>query len=235
MSDAALSIHDLEILRQIPTPAVANAIETFNIQPRTIGFMGPEIRQMFPKLAPVIGYAVTARVVCAHEPGPKGAASMPAYWRAIDAAHRTLGPVVMVVEDLDRPSFGAWFGEVNANIHQVLGCVGAITNGGVRDLDEMEALGFATWASGAVVSHGYSHVVDFNDTVRVGGLVVQPGDLLLADQHGVVQIPLAIARAIPEAVRQIESWEQTIIRYCQSPDFSVDGLVGLVARGKDHH
>lgn len=235
MSDVPLSPQDLEILRRIPTPAVANAIETFAMQPRTAGFMASGIRQMFPKLPSMIGYAVTARVVCTHEPGPKGAASTAEYWRTIDAAHGKLGPVIMVVEDLDQPVLGAWFGEVNANIHRVLGCVGAITNGGVRDLDEMEALGFATWASGAVVSHGYSHVVDFNAVVRVGGLVVQPGDLLLADQHGVVQIPLAIASGIPEAAGRIETWERTIIRYCQSPDFSLDGLVDQVARSKDHH
>jgi regulator of RNase E activity RraA len=67
-------------------------------------------------------------------------------------------------------------------------------------------------------------------TVRVGGLVVQPGDLLLADRHGVVQIPLEIAPDIPEAVRQIEVREKTIIQYCQSPGFSADGLSDLVAR-----
>ena len=48
--------------------------------------------------------------------------------------------------------------------------------------------------------------------------------------HGVINIPLEIAPEIPEAVRQIEVREKTIIRYCQSPDFSSDGLADLMAR-----
>ena len=229
MSVAPLNHEELEALRAIPTPAVANAIETFDIRPRTVGFMGPEIRQMFPSLPPVIGYAVTARTVAAHEPGAGGGAPRPEYWRYVEASGP--GPRIAVVEDLDDPpSIGAFFGEVNANIHKALGCVGAITNGGIRDLDEVEALGFPIWAGSAIVSHAYIHLVDFGTPVRVGGLVVQPGDLLLADRHGVIQIPLEIAREIPEAVREIEAREKAIIRYCQSPDFSADGLADLIAR-----
>ncbi len=229
MSAKPLSHEELEALRAIPTPAVSNAIETFGIRPRTAGFMGPEVRQMFPSLPPIIGYAVTARTVAAHEPGAKGAVPRPEYWRYVEASGP--GPRIAVVEDLDDPpTIGAFFGEVNSNIHKALGCVGAITNGGIRDMDEVEALGFPIWAGSVIVSHAYIHLVDFGTPVRVGGLVVQPGDLLLADRHGVIQIPLEIARDIPEAVRKIEAREKAIIRYCQSPDFSADGLADLVTR-----
>lgn len=229
MRDKQIKPEDLEILRLIPTPAVSNAIETFDVRPRTAGFMGPEVRQMYPVLPPIIGYAVTARTVSAHEPGAKGPASRPDYWHHITAGHP--GPRIAVVEDLDQPPpVGAFFGEVNANIHRALGCVGAITNGGIRDMDEVEALGFPIWASSVIVSHAYVHLVDFGVPVRVGGLVVEPGELLLADRHGVINIPLEIAPEIPEAVRQIEVREKTIIRYCQSPDFSADGLADLMAR-----
>jgi 4-hydroxy-4-methyl-2-oxoglutarate aldolase len=184
---------------------------------------------LFPELPPVIGYAVTARTVSAHQPGAGGPASRPDYWRHIEASR--LGPRVIVVEDLDDPPpIGAFFGEVNANIHRALGCVGAITNGGIRDMDEVKALGFPIWAREVIVSHAYVHLVDFGTPVRVGALVVEPGDLLLADRHGVIHIPLEIVPDIPEAVRQIETREKTIICYCQSPDFSADGLADLVTR-----
>jgi regulator of RNase E activity RraA len=219
----------LEILRAIPTPAVSNAIETFEIRPRTAGFMGPEVRQMFPSLPPVIGYAVTARTVSAHEPGPEGPASRADYWRYHESSQPI--PRIAVVEDMDNPpTIGAFFGEVNCNIHRALGCVGAITNSGIRDVDEVEELGFPVWAGGVIVSHAYVHLVDFGTPVRVGALVVEPGHLLLADRHGVIQIPLEIAAEIPRAVRQIEVRERTIIGYCQSPDFSADGLADLVSR-----
>jgi regulator of RNase E activity RraA len=229
MPNTPLDPETLETLRLIPTPAVSNAIEVFDVRPRTAGFMGPDVRQMFPALPPIIGYAVTARSVSAHEPGAKGPASRPDYWRHLEAGGP--GPRIAVVEDVDQlPPIGAFFGEVNANIHRALGCVGAVTDGGIRDMDEVEALGFPIWASSVIVSHAYVHLVDFGGTVRVGGLVVEPGDLLLADRHGVVDIPLEIAAEIPEAARQIEVREKTIIGYCQSVDFSADGLADLVAR-----
>ncbi len=229
MTVEPLTPEELETLRTIPTPAVSNAIELFDVRPRTEGFMGPEVRQMFPSLPPIIGYAVTARTVSAHEPGPKGPASRPDYWRYLEASSPR--PLIAVVEDLDDPpAIGAFFGEVNSNIHRALGCVGAITNSGIRDMDEVEALGFPIWAGSVIVSHAYVHLVDFGTPVRVGGLVVRPSDLLLADRHGVIQIPLEIAREIPEAVRKIEVREKTIIQYCQSPGFSADGLADLVAR-----
>ncbi|GAB4537603.1 MAG: RraA family protein [Anaerolineae bacterium] len=229
MKDGVINREELEILRTIPTPAVSNAIELFDLRSRTAGFMGPQVRQMFPALPPVIGYAVTARTVSAHPPGPRGPASRPDYWRYIETTGP--GPRIAVVEDLDGlPPVGAFFGEVNANIHRALGCVGAITNGGIRDMDEVEALGFPIWAGEVIVSHAYVHLVDFGAPVRVGGLVVEPGDLLLADRHGVIHIPLEIAAQIPEAVHRIEVRERTIIEYCQSPGFSADGLADLVAR-----
>jgi regulator of RNase E activity RraA len=220
---------ELDALRAIPTPAVANAIETFAVRPRTAGFAGPQVRQMFPALPPIVGYAATARCMAARELATKYSASRADYWRYIEASGAT--PRIVVVEDMDDPpSLGAFFGEVNANIHRALGCVGAITNSGIRDMDEVEALGFPIWAGSVVVSHAYVRLVDFGVPVTVGGLVVQDGDLLLADRHGVVEIPLAIARAVPEAVRTIEAREKTIIRFCQSPEFSAAGLAELMAR-----
>ena len=229
MIDGPLSVEELEVLRVIPTPAVSNAIETLDVRPRNAGYMGPEVRQMFPALAPVIGYAVTACTVSVHKPGLEGPASRADYWRYVEASGPR--PLVAVVADLDNPPvIGAFFGEVNTNIHRALGCVGAITNSGIRDMDEVEAFGFPIWAGSVVVSHAYVHLVEFDTPVLVGGLLVKPGDLLLADRHGVIQIPLEIARDIPEAVRRVEVREQTIIRYCQSPDFDADGLADLVAR-----
>lgn len=229
MADKSIGSEQLEALRTIPTPAVSNAIELFEVRPRTAGFMGPEVQQMFPALAPIIGYAVTARTVSAYEPEPNRPASRADYWRYIESSGPQ--PHIAVVEDLDDPPvMGAFFGEVNSNIHRALGCVGAITNGGIRDMDEVEALGFPIWAGNVIVSHAYVHLEDFGTSVRVGGLVVRPGDLLLADRHGVVLIPLAIAADIPKAVRQIEVREKTIVQYCQSPGFNADGLAELVAR-----
>jgi len=71
----------------------------------------------------------------------------------------------------------------------------------VRDLDEVEPLGFHFFASHIAVSHAYVHIVEVGTPVRVGGLTVRPGDLLQGDKHGVINIPLDLAARIPEGPR----------------------------------
>ena len=92
---------------------------------------------------------------------------------------------MVVVEDLDDPpGLGSFWGEVNGNLHRALGCVGVVTNGGVRDLEEVQALRFHFFAQHISVSHAYVHIVEAGTPVRVGGSSVRPGDLLHGDRHG---------------------------------------------------
>ena len=58
-----LSKHELDALRKITTPTIANAIELFDIRPRNVGFMTPEIRCMLPELGIMVGYAATCTIM----------------------------------------------------------------------------------------------------------------------------------------------------------------------------
>lgn len=113
---------------------------------------------------------------------------------------------------------------MQANIHKALGCVGVVTDGSVRDLDEVRALGFQFCAAHVSVSHANVHLVDYGLPVKVGGVWIEPGDLLHGDQHGVLTIPHEIADRIPEAAARVDAEERSIIEVCQSPDFSVERL-----------
>ena len=215
----------IDSLRKISSPSVANAIETFNVRPRNAGFMSSEIRALFPELGPLVGYAVTAVIRAEPAPVDGHRASTFGWW---DYVQTIPAPRVIVVHDLDEPrGQGAQWGEVQANIHKALGCVGTVTDGSVRDLDEVRALGFQFVAAHVSVSHAYIHMVDFGLPVKVGGLWVKPGDLIHADQHGVVTIPPDIAARIPEAVQKVEADERKIIGVCQATDFSADKLKAL--------
>ena len=215
----------IQALRKISSPSVANGIETFNVRPRNQGFMASEIRALFPELGPLVGYAVTALVRAEPQPIQGHRASTFAWW---DHVLSIPAPRVVVVHDLDDPrGQGAQWGEVQANIHRALGCAGVLTDGSVRDLEEVRALGFQFAAAHVSVSHAYVHMVDFGLPVKVGGLWVTPGDLLHCDQHGAVTIPAEIADRIPEAVAKVEADERKIIGFCQSPTFSADGLKEL--------
>jgi regulator of RNase E activity RraA len=214
-----LSTKELKALQKWPTPAISNAIELFEIRPRNQGFMLPDIQCRFPDFKPMIGYAVTG-IISANSSG--GHRVPPSDWWA--EIQKYPEPRVAVLHDIDNPVVGSYWGEVNANIHKALGCVGTVTDGSVRDLDEVEALGFGFFSSCITVSHAYVHMIDFGTAVMVGGLRVKPGDLIMGDKHGVISIPHDIAGDVPRAAQLIEDWERNIIDFCKSDGFSVEGL-----------
>jgi len=217
-----LSAEELEVLRRWPTCAISNAIELFNIRPRNEGFMLPEIKCVFPELGPMIGYAVTA-IISADS--PEGRRILPPEWWG--EMLTIPEPRVVVIHDIDNPVIGSFWGEVNASIYKALGCVGTVTDGSVRDLDEVREAGFHFFSSCVTVSHAYVHLVEVGVPVKVGGLVVKPGDLIVGDKHGVISIPLEIARDVPKAAQLVEDWERRVINFCKSSEFTVEGLKEL--------
>jgi 4-hydroxy-4-methyl-2-oxoglutarate aldolase len=220
-----ITSQQIDALRKITSPSVANAIETFNVRPREEGNLSSDIRALFPEMGPMVGFAATAVIRSEKGPIEGHRASLYQWW---DFVLSLPAPRVVVVHDLDDPrGQGAQWGEVQANIHRALGCVGVITDGSVRDLDEVRALNFQFCAAHVSVSHANVHMVDFGIPVKVGGVWVKPGDLVHGDQHGVVVVPPDIAAGIPEAIAKVEANEKRIISVCQSADFTVDKLKAL--------
>ena len=94
------------------------------------------------------------------------------------------------MQDLDKPVvYGSFWGEVNANVHKSLGCVGTITDGAIRDLDEMCNAGFKALAQRLCVGHAYSVPAEWDCEVEVFGRKIKPGQLIHADKHGFLVIP----------------------------------------------
>ena len=222
MPNDILNEQELAALSALDSPTISNAIEQFDVRPRNVGFSGPELQCMFPGFKPIVGYAATSTIQ-ADQPGAGNrSASRSDYWEYILS---TPAPRIAVIQDLDHPrAVGSFWGEVNSNIHTALGCVGTITDGGVRDLDEVRELGFQMLAAYPIVSHAYIHLVDFGTPVNIFGMLVNPGDLVHADQHGAITIPHEIAREIPKAAQDVADRERIIIECCQGSDFSVDKL-----------
>jgi regulator of RNase E activity RraA len=209
----------LEALKRFDSPTLSNAIETFAIRPRDEGYMSMDIRCMFPELGPLVGYAATATIRA------RGAAQgdqTALYQHVRDVP----GPRVVVVQDLDEPpGSGSLWGEVNATIFGALGCAGCVTDGCVRDLREARAMGFQFFARGPGVSHAYVRVETAGEPVTVGGLRVTPGDLIHADQHGVLLIPRKIAAELPAAADRVVATEQSLLSWVRSSEFDADELI----------
>jgi 4-hydroxy-4-methyl-2-oxoglutarate aldolase len=213
--NSPLSSEVFDLLRATNTPTIANAIELLSIRDRMAGFTRGKIQRVCGGPGPILGFAVTVKIRSAQK--PTNPISLRAYW---DHIANIPGPRIVVVQDLDQPSGGAWWGEVNSNIHRALGCIGLVTDGTVRDLDEVRPLGFQFFAAGIAVSHGYAHPVEFNTPVTVDGMAVQPSELIHADGHGAISIPVDEAVAVLKAVAAVERYERPILQLCKSTDFS---------------
>jgi regulator of RNase E activity RraA len=184
-------------------------------------------------MPPMVGYAVTARIRCSI-PSLTGHTYFERtdWW---DHILNTPAPRVFVMQDVDeRPGFGAFLGEVHTNILKALGCAGAVTNGAVRDLPAVEAIGIPLFAGGVAVSHAYAHFIDFGGEVEVGGLKVNPGDLLHGDRHGLISVPFQIAQDIPAVAAHMREIDQKIIAVCRSPEFSLEKLRAAIETYKSN-
>jgi len=218
----SVSPHVLDFLRRTDTRTVSNAIEALNVRMRNEGYVHGGARCMFPDLPRIVGRAITA-TIRASAPPISGLCyyQRADWWRYVASL---AGAKIIVVQDLDDvPGNGAFFGEIHAQISHALGCVGYLTNGTIRDIAAIEALGFQCFANGANVSHSYAHITEFGAPVLVGGLKISSGDLLHGDRNGIHSVPVGIADRLPGA-EKIKAHESELIALCRAPDFSLEKL-----------
>lgn len=202
-----LPLAELLQLKRWNTPTIYNgweqitrhdaAHEAFNVE---------EVRDFMPQMGPMVGYAVTLVI----KPGSSTYKStLPNGWSDYRAYVASVpGPKIVVVQDLDKPQvLGSFWGEVNANTHRALGCVGAIVDGSIRDLDEMTNAGFKALARRLCVGHAHAWPVRWGCNVEVFGRKIQPGQLIHADKHGFLAIPPGEETALLDAARFMDGNE----------------------------
>ncbi len=219
---------ELDALRQFDTCMIANAVETFNVRLHNTGFTNASIHCMFKDEPPMVGYAATARLRSGQPPMVGNTFRDRAdFWNSI---LQIPPPRILVLEDKDNPpGRGAFVGDMHAAILKALGCAGYLTNGAVRELPAVRAMGFQLFAGSIAVSHAYAHIFDIGAAITVGGMEVCPGDLLHGDRHGVLTIPTKIAAAIPAVAAEIRQGEQKVIDFCRSSAFSVEKLMDIMS------
>lgn len=194
-------------LRRWNTPTIYNGWEQItNHNSGKDGVNLEEIVDFMPQMGAIVGRAIT--VVC--QPGnPDHPRNNPNAWSEYRSYVASVPePKVVIVQDLDKPQvYGAFWGEVNANMHHALGCSGTITDGGIRDLDEMAYAGFKAIGRRLCVGHAYSCPVSWGEPVEVFGRRVEPGQLIHADKHGFLAVPAEDEPLLLEAARFMDSNE----------------------------
>jgi 4-hydroxy-4-methyl-2-oxoglutarate aldolase len=202
-----LSYSEMLEMKRWNTPTIFNGWEQVtkhNVAKEGINI--EEAKDFMPQMGPMVGYAVTV----VFQPGnPEHPKNNPNAWSEYRKYVGSIpGPKIVVVQDLDKPNtYGAFWGEVNSNIHKALGCVGTIIDGAIRDLDEMNNAGFKALARRLCVGHGFSAPVKWGCEVEVFGRKVKPGQLIHADKHGFLVIPEEDEVGLLEAARFMDSNE----------------------------
>jgi len=205
-----LTADQINQLRSFSTCVISDAIETFGVRLRNEGFATAGFRCLFKSFPPLVGYAATCKIRSADPPivGSRYVERTD-WWKHITSVP---SPRVVVMQDTDQePGTGAFLGVVHVNILKALGCVGAVTNGAARELHGIEASDFQVFAGRLAISRAYVHIVEFGSPVEVGGLRIQPGDLIHGDRHGIIKVPQDLAPRIPAVAKIIAEKKQQVI------------------------
>jgi regulator of RNase E activity RraA len=198
---------------------------------RAIGFTVEPMAVLHPAAAPVVGLARTG-TIRAKEP-PRGTVANRLDW--YDYVANASLPTIVVLQDLDdRPGYGAFWGEVNTNVHMKLGAEGCVTSGSFRDL-AASARNFQIIGGRVGPSHAHVHVVDFGGPVNIFGMQAAHDDVIHADCHGAVVIPAECVTKLPASIDLVSRREKVILDLCASPDFTTAKLRDAVMKSRDIH
>jgi 4-hydroxy-4-methyl-2-oxoglutarate aldolase len=186
----------LEQLKKFDTPSITNVVATYPDHPLCLGLYNPwkehwytdqTIRSMYPDLGVRVGYAVTC-VFGLPDPNYDRLSFM----NVLDAIDSTNGPTVLVLEQRFPPEIAGKVGLAGGNMvsaMRAIGCVGMISNGPSRDIDEVRAMDFQYLLSGITPGHGAQAVHAVNVPVSVAGMDVAPGEIIHMDENGACKFP----------------------------------------------
>ena len=212
----------LEELKDFDTPSITNVVATYPSSPLCLGLYNPwsenwytdqSIRCIYPELGRLAGYAVT----CAYGlPDPNY--SRLSFLDLIDALEASKKPTILVLQQKFPPEIAGKVGLAGGNMvsaMKAIGCVGLISNGPSRDLDEIRPMRFQYMVSGVTAGHGAMAVHAVNVPVSVGGMDVCPGEIIHMDENGAVKFPANQLEAVVKNARELQQHEAARMRALQ--------------------
>lgn len=226
----------IDALTAVDTPTICNALEIANGGRRSNqGFTVGVFQCAHPNMKPILGFARTTTIKT-HSPytdDPKTLkARRLAFYQHMDSQGQ---PTIGIIQDIDeKPGTGAFWGEVHSHVLKGLGVKGVITNGAMRDFG-MLAEDFQILAPIVSPSHAFAQVVDVDVTVQIMGMTVNPNDLIHADRHGAVVIPISLLEKLPKAIEVVFAKERPIIEAAKNTGFSFEVLKAALEVSEDIH
>lgn len=216
----------LQALKEFDTPSITNVVATYPSNPLCLGLYNPwtqnwytdqTIRCMYPELGRTVGHAVT----CVYGlPDPRF--TRLSFMDVIDALDDSPKPTILVLQQKFPPEIAGKVGLSGGNMTaamKAVGCVGVISNGPSRDIDEIRPMKFQYMLSGVTAGHGDMSVHAVNVPVSVGGMDVCPGEIIHMDENGAVKFPSDRLEEVlknVQALQEQESDRMTRLRKARS-------------------
>lgn len=204
----------LEELKNFDTPSVTNVVATYPDSKLCLGLYNPwtenwytdqTIRCMYPELGRLVGYAVT----CVYGlPDPNF--NRLSFIDVVEALEASPKPTVLVLQQKFPPEIAGKVGLAGGNMvsaMKAVGCVGLISNGPSRDLDEIRPMKFQYMLTGVTAGHGAMAVHAVNVPVSVGGMDVTPGEIIHMDENGAVKFPANKLEEVVKLCRELQKEE----------------------------
>ncbi len=205
----------LDELCAFDTPSITNVVATYPDDPLCLGLYSPwsgnwytdqSIRCFYPELGAKAGFAVTC-VFGIPEPG----ADYLTFMDVLDALDASSKPTVLVLEQRFPDAIAGKVGLAGGNMvssMKSIGCVGLISNGPSRDVDEVRPMEFQYMLSGITPGHGPMAVKAVNVPVSVAGMDVAPGEIIHMDENGACKFPASKMDAVLKNSKALRKEEE---------------------------
>jgi len=224
-----VNLENIKKLIEFDTPTVANGLEKLGVCDPTVGYTGPDVRALMPELGVRLGIAVTSRLDTTTA-GVDSPTSMFKEWiylmtKTARVTSSKVLPVIGVMESVGpRARYTVTIGDSMGRGMRMAGCVGFVTNGCIRDIDGVRALGLPCWAAGLSPMHGRLRWLDIGSPVLIDGMTVRTGDIIHADVNGVLVIPWQVADQVYEKAVAVRNSENSLFAKWDRPGATLDDI-----------
>lgn len=213
METSELKRRLIERLADSSTALVCNAYDFMGMHAPCTDW---NIKCLTPEFPPMVGEAITISLDCStpeeeiryEMEKKKESPKENLYYKMIEMIENSSVPRVVVIQSLGNFSYGAVIGDGMAKTVLAAGAAGFITNGSVRDLNDVKKAGLKTFGGGLTVNHYSLRWSGLCQPVTVGGLTIHTGDLIHGDIDGVITLPEQGWSKVVRACRYVADFEK---------------------------
>jgi 4-hydroxy-4-methyl-2-oxoglutarate aldolase len=222
----------IQQLKEFDTALLANTIGYIDATPVHEFYMGGSIASVTPTLGPTVGVAMTCEV---DSSSPNNTADWDPYYKQLEEMERSKEPTVLVAKVVgSRPDHECVLGDGMAKILYSVGCIGCVTDGGVRDVEGLLTVPFAAYSRGKTIHHCAVRFTRTNVPIEIGGITVRPGDIIHANAGGVIKLPKTGLENLPALASEMRAFEHNAHRLWRQTGMSIDakrkGVADLLAK-----